>query len=289
MSGCTHLRMLPELPLNIYIIDATECTSLETLSLRPESDFRSKISLINCDKLIKNQGYGDLLSTMLRGYIFNHEGLQGDSFHVEIPGSEIPKWFSHQNVGGSVNLQVPSNLLDIILSEEFGKIESYQLWLEYFPSTCFRVDYILDEVDVNGLSQIEVKFEAKGPGLEVTKCGAHWVFEQDIEDLINQTKAGPSNCIITPYDEDGFEDSEKDTKIKRSSDDSDGEGAGSASNDEPPHLKWIRHPDLIENCFYGICTADQLFSSLILFYLILDTKKYLFWTLLKRRNCHVAS
>ena len=106
---------------------------------------------------------------------------------------------------------------------------------------------ISNQVNANGFSQIEVKFEPEGPGLEVTKCGAHLVSERDIEDLINQAKAGPSNCIITPYDEDGFEDSEKDTKIKRSIDDFDGEGAGpsgeATSNDEPPHL------NLIENWF----------------------------------------
>ena len=231
---------------------------------------------------------------------YTFQGLQGYSFHVEIPGSEIPKWFSHQNVGDSVNVQVPSNLLgnksigiavcavfifrqhhplhqlqiyddtDIIvthsllclvdgkgferirLSEEFGKIESHQLWVEYLPFTHvvangFSQIEILNKVDANGFSQIEVKFEAHGPGLEVTKCGAHLVFERDIEDIISQTKAGPSSCIITPYDEDGFDDSEKDTKIKRSSDDFDGEGAGpsaeATSNEEPPHL------NLIENWF----------------------------------------
>ena len=217
--------------------------------------------------------------------------------YVKIPGSEIPKWFNHQNVGGLVNLQVPSDLLgnklmgiavcavfvfrkhhplhqlhikdygdyigthklrcsiggsqqiSIILSEEFGKIEPYQIWLRYIPPTCFGVNWkeISNQVNANGFSQIEVKFEPEGPGLEVTKCGAHLVSERDIEDLINQAKAGPSNCIITPYDEDGFEDSEKDTKIKRSIDDSDGEGAGpsgeATSNDEPPHL------NLIENWF----------------------------------------
>nr|POF25890.1 disease resistance protein rrs1 [Quercus suber] len=271
----------------------------------------------NLKQLILQRCCGDLFSTMLRRYIINPKGNE-PSFgnYVEIPGSEIPKWFSHQNVGGSVNLQVPSDLLgnklmgiavctvfvfrkhhplhqlhirdygdmigthylgcsigglekvSLILSEEFGKIESYQLWLEYFPSTYFGEYWkeIWDQVEANGFSQIEVKFKPIGPGLEVTKCGAHLVFERDIEDLINQTKAGPSNCIITPYDEDGFEDSEKDTKIKRSCDDSDGKGAGpsgeATSNDEPPHL------NLIENCysFYGICTADQLFFSLILLY-----------------------
>ena len=229
------------------------------------------------------------------------QGRQFDCFHVEIPGSEIPKWFSHQNVGGSVNLQVPSDLLGnklmgiamcavfvfrqhhplhqlhvfdlgymlqthvlhcyiggsygmgIILSEEFGKIESCQLWLRYFPCTYHEVDWKekLNQVDANRFSQIEVKFEPFGLGLEVTKCGAHLVFERDIEDL-NQTKARPSNCIISSYDEDGFDESEKDTKIKRSSDDSDGEGAGpsgeATSNDEPPHL------NLIENWFGNLRT-----------------------------------
>ena len=58
-GGCAHLRMLPKLPLNIKYIDATECTSLETLSLRPEYDFRADFRLLNCDKLIKNQGCSD--------------------------------------------------------------------------------------------------------------------------------------------------------------------------------------------------------------------------------------
>ena len=73
MGGCTHLQMLPKLPLNIKYIDATECTSLETLSLRPKYDFQPSFRLLNCDKLFKNQGYSDLFSTMLRRYIVNHQ------------------------------------------------------------------------------------------------------------------------------------------------------------------------------------------------------------------------
>uniref|UniRef100_A0A7N2MFZ4 ADP-ribosyl cyclase/cyclic ADP-ribose hydrolase n=1 Tax=Quercus lobata TaxID=97700 RepID=A0A7N2MFZ4_QUELO len=297
LGGCTHLQKLPELPFKIIYIDATECTSLETLSLTPEYNFRPEFCLLNRDKLIY-EGCGDLFSTTLRRYIINHQSQQDYSFdpayHVVIPGSEIPKWFSHKNVGDSVNLQVPSNLGNKLMGiaacavfvfrqhhplhqlhftdyglwcsvsgerrvghsfyEEFGKIKSYQLWLGYIPSASLGAGWKekLNQVDANGFSQIEVKFESAVQGLEVTKCGAHLVFETDIEDL-NQTKAGSSNCIITPYNEDGFEDSEKDNKIKRSSDDSDGEGAG-PSNEEPPHLKWIRHPDLIENWFGNLHT-----------------------------------
>ena len=134
MGGCAHLRMLPKLPLNIKYVDATMCTSLEPLSLRPEYDFWLNFRLLNCNKLIKNQGYGDLFSTMLRRYIINaqvslslslslsfellsimncmfHGPQDYPFYHLVISGSEILKWFSHQNAGGSVNLQVSSDLL----------------------------------------------------------------------------------------------------------------------------------------------------------------------------------
>ena len=71
IGRCTHLRMLPNLPLNIKWIDATKCTSVETLSLRPESNFWPKFDLLGCNKLIKNQDSGDLFSTMLRRCIIN--------------------------------------------------------------------------------------------------------------------------------------------------------------------------------------------------------------------------
>ena len=205
-----------------------------------------------------------------------------------IPGSEIPNWFEHQNVGASVNLQVPSHLLlsskfmgivvcvvfifcqhhplhqlhqlgmqcicevygyDIFrlflpLSEELGKIESYHLWIEYFPFTYFGGRW-KEELDANEFAQIEVTFKPEGLGWELTKCGAHLIFEQDIEDL-KQTKPGSSSCTITPYyEDDDLGDSEKDTKIKESRD------------DEPPHPKWTEHPNLIENWIGNLCIQGQ--------------------------------
>nr|XP_023880431.1 TMV resistance protein N-like [Quercus suber] len=111
LSGCTSLQSLPKLPLNIKEIDATECTSLETLSLRPEDDFYPYFCLLNCEKLIENQGYSDMLLTMPRRYfIKKHCKLDEELCGLQIPGSEIPSWFSHQSVGESVNAQVPSDL-----------------------------------------------------------------------------------------------------------------------------------------------------------------------------------
>ena len=71
------------------------------------------------------------------------------------------------------------------------------------------------------------------------------ICEQDIEDL-KQTKLGSSSCTITPYyEDDDLGDSERDTKIKESLD------------DEPPHPKWIEHPNLVENWIENLCIQGQ--------------------------------
>nr|POF00759.1 disease resistance-like protein csa1 [Quercus suber] len=272
LNFCTSLRSLPKLPLKIEVIGARYCTSLETLPIRPEDEFVPGLDLTNCVKLIANQENSDVLSGMLRRYIINyqiHVKREERYYGFVIPGSEVPKWLSHKNVGMSVNLQVPSSDLlcnklmgivlcvvfvfrqhhpfdqlqscsvgffgtfthelrcsiiadgceidtrSLLLSEEFGKIESYHLLLYYLPSRDFisfgNWKEKLIPVDANGLSHIEVKFETEGPGLEVTKCGANLVFGQDIED-VKQTKAWSSSCSIAPYEDD------LDTKIKQSRD-----------------------------------------------------------------------
>ena len=138
------------------------------------------------------------------------------------------------------------------VSEKLGKIESCQLALFFAPSKYLGHDWKekLNGVDANGLTQIEVKCETKGPGLEITKCGANWVFEQDIEDL-KQTKAWPSSCSVTPYEDD------LDTKIKQSRDEAGPSG-------EAPHPKWIQLLNLIQslvlclgNWLGNLCTPGQ--------------------------------
>ncbi|XP_030961555.1 TMV resistance protein N-like [Quercus lobata] len=110
MSGCTNLRLLPELPLNIEYIDAEGCISLETLPARPEDNF-PYLCLLNCVKLIDNEGYDNLFLTMLRHDFFERPDY--DWICVLIPGNNIPKWFSHQSEGASLNLQGPSDFLGI--------------------------------------------------------------------------------------------------------------------------------------------------------------------------------
>ncbi|XP_050279207.1 disease resistance protein Roq1-like isoform X2 [Quercus robur] len=268
LSDCKDLRLLSELPSNIRYFEAEGCTLLETLPFTPEDVFSPDLYLINCVKLIENQSFGDMFSTMLARYIQSPYDSSYQNFII--PGSEIPKWFSHQSEGTSLNLQGPSDItgiavcvvfairpylslhlppsefyrathniglscdvngyripvnLGVGLSEQFGKIESCHLWIKYFPLKRKRGKE-LSQIDANRLSQIDVKLEISpmGPGLVLTKWGARLVYEQDIEDL-KEKMPGSSSCSITPY-EDNLDDSATDTKIKRSRDDFEGDGAG---------------------------------------------------------------
>ena len=69
LCGCTHLRSLPELPLNINRIDADGCASLEILPLRLENGPYPYLSLLNCVKLINYENSSDMLLTTLRYHI----------------------------------------------------------------------------------------------------------------------------------------------------------------------------------------------------------------------------
>uniref|UniRef100_A0A2N9FWS0 TIR domain-containing protein n=1 Tax=Fagus sylvatica TaxID=28930 RepID=A0A2N9FWS0_FAGSY len=219
LSSCPDLRLLPELPLNIKYIRAVECTSLETLPIRPEDDFVPQLFLVNCLKLIENQCYDDVFLTMLRRF-FRKEHSNQDWLHYhylrkkhrpldwihdhfqEIPGSEIPKWFSHQKVGASMNLQVPSDLFYKCMGIAVCAVHVFR---QHHPldRLDFETHHVVSTVKVNGdeLKSIGLRLSEKF-GLEVTKCGAHLVYEEDL----NQTMGG---CSITPY-EDDVDDSAKD-------------------------------------------------------------------------------
>ena len=106
--------------------------------------------------------------------------------------------FSYKVMGSEI-----SDSHGIIFYEQFGKIGSSHLWLKYFPFENFqgKSGNKLSQIDANGFSQIDIRIETEGPSLEVMKCGARLVYEQDIEDL-KQTMAGSSRCSITPYEDD---------------------------------------------------------------------------------------
>ena len=77
--------------------------------------------------------------------------------------------------------QTRRRFISLGFSGQFGKIESYYLCLDYLccrsPTSEFKENWINSIQDANGFVQIEIGFATSGPGLEVTKCGAHLILE----------------------------------------------------------------------------------------------------------------
>ena len=227
IENCTSFLSLTQIPLSTQSIWANGCASLDYL--------------LNCFKLVDNQGFSDKFLKMLS----RCTDISGKyRFDLIVAGRNIPKCFSHQSEGASVTLQVPPNFDEKFLAigmcaafehlpsglgglfgcgshdrtrhmlfcsiafypkgelygstafnrkrisfpfhENFGQVESRHLWLIYLRREFFHK--IKDRVYSKGLHGengfvLQIKFKTEGTGLTVNKCGAHFVFKQDIEDL----------------------------------------------------------------------------------------------------------
>ncbi|XP_050240615.1 disease resistance protein RUN1-like isoform X2 [Quercus robur] len=259
-TGCTGLRSLPKFPSNIVSIRGYGCTSLETVPdlLKPNYLCEAELVLSNCSRLANNQGVIDMFFAVIRKHL---QGLSFDNRHdfqdfdnrydfqdfdnkwyyeILIPGSVIPKWFSHQSMGAKVTITVSSYLCDewmgIAVCVVFCSLPHHQIDLEGVLECWLMVNgkymscapsmitfvalsdhiwllYVLrqrykdDEVDVKLLKEWEAnEFKQIGieivasPGLEVKECGFRMVYKKDIEDL-NQTMVQSSNTSIIPYED----------------------------------------------------------------------------------------
>ncbi|XP_024042908.1 disease resistance-like protein DSC1 [Citrus clementina] len=113
LSYCERLQTLPELPCNLYDLDAHHCASLEALSGFSSISSSSFVDLRNCFKLDPNElseiGKDSLQSDHAR-WMKNMLESQNDEWIrrcMYFPGNEIPKWFRYQSMGSSVTLATP--------------------------------------------------------------------------------------------------------------------------------------------------------------------------------------
>ena len=143
LRNCWGLRSLPELPPSIISLDATNCTSLESIfSLKAVFNLnRISISFKNCMRLDEHSLYDimeDAYLTMVQATIRNvlvriphlskmqkaSEFKNGKDRYPEIkgkvcyPGSKIPEWFRYRTRQASITIELdqPYQLLGFFVS-----------------------------------------------------------------------------------------------------------------------------------------------------------------------------
>ena len=213
LNDCTSLRSLPKLPLNIVKVEAKGCSSLEMLPdpLKPSDSLEPSLDLENCVKLVDNQSCRDWFISGIKKSLKLSPSLPlsvlKESYNIVFPGSEIPEWFSHQNMGKEVKIKLPSHLcknvgiaicvvcptLDYSLTANGKEISFESGTVVPVSADHLRLVYVtpqfldeesnklLREGDVNGFSQIRIKI--KSWDVKVKKWGFHMIYKKDIEDL----------------------------------------------------------------------------------------------------------
>ena len=88
-------------------------------------------------------------------------------------------------VGFSGSAAIDRKHISFPFPEKFCRDKSGHLWLIYLRREYFREieDFVHYKTGNDGFS-LQIEFKTVGTGLMVTKCGAHFVFKQDIKYLI---------------------------------------------------------------------------------------------------------
>ncbi|MCD7452622.1 hypothetical protein HAX54_017601 [Datura stramonium] len=187
LEECKSLEVLPDLPLNIAVIEADECPALHSLgNLSPQHAFLRKVSFFNCFKLYnKPENWASI--------------IYGRFSILQLLG-KIPEWFDHQKIGGSLSVQLPSDWQDNIVRDfiveytfesapsaasKMGEVyETDHLWITYISFNLFRLlfpDFTAEDwTKVCGCLAIRVR---QDPWTKVRRCGVKVVYKQDLSTL----------------------------------------------------------------------------------------------------------
>ncbi|XP_010263324.1 PREDICTED: disease resistance protein TAO1-like [Nelumbo nucifera] len=160
LSDCTNLKALPELPSSLMHLHANGCTSMERLpNLSNNLNLRSLV-LRCCNKLVEIQGLQMLhlelidlagckeLANTWCNFLFK-ELFGGAKIEIFLPGSKVPKWFSHRRSGSSLSFDVPVDhkIQGLIVCAIYGgnKVVDLtsddEMWLCSIPHTDFRFPF----------------------------------------------------------------------------------------------------------------------------------------------------
>ncbi|CAL0324079.1 unnamed protein product [Lupinus luteus] len=120
LSDCKRLHFLPELPLSIKELYATNCSSLETVMFPLRTTdlvhaYKSYTTFQNCIKLDKHSlnAIGVNAHANIKELAYEHLSNIGTKFldgpaYVIYPGNEVPEWFNDRTTQAAVTIDLSS-------------------------------------------------------------------------------------------------------------------------------------------------------------------------------------
>ncbi|XP_071920263.1 TMV resistance protein N-like [Coffea arabica] len=108
LVGCKRLEILPELPPCIEEVYADNCTSLQSATDLTKHGLLHRISFSNCFKLLQDERTSSMIYATWN-HMLKEFSLRNGSFSICLPGGSIPSWFTHQNSGPSITIELPPN------------------------------------------------------------------------------------------------------------------------------------------------------------------------------------
>ncbi|KAM7487371.1 hypothetical protein LguiB_024855 [Lonicera macranthoides] len=225
LSNCKELKLLPPLPSSLVKLNAANCIALESISDLSNLSNLEDLHLTNCDKLVDVPGL-ECLKSLKRLYTGGCNSCSSavkrkldkvalrNLYHLSMPGSEIPNWFTPKEVRFSkrknhaikavifavvvsINHQIPDDRRDQIpatvdiqarILRSNKPVCTTVLDLIGVPNTNEDQVYLCRYHEYRGLvltlddgDKIEVVMRDPPfvKGVELKKCGVHMVYEND--------------------------------------------------------------------------------------------------------------
>ncbi|WKA11215.1 hypothetical protein VitviT2T_028739 [Vitis vinifera] len=244
LGHCQSLIIIPELPPSIRDVDAHNCTALFPTSSSVCTLQGLQFLFYNCSKPVEDQSsdqkrnalqrfpHNDAsssasVSSVTTSPVVRQKLLENIAFSIVFPGSGIPEWIWHQNVGSFIKIELPTDWYnddflgfvlcsilehlperiicrlnsDVFYYGDFKDIGhdfhwkgdilgSEHVWLGYQPCSQLRLFQFNDPNDWN---YIEISFEAahrfnSSASNVVKKCGVCLIYAEDLEGIHLQNR-----------------------------------------------------------------------------------------------------
>lgn len=220
--NCKNLQSIAELPSSLLLLDATNCTSMESLAV-PSN--KCALKLRGCQKLREIHGIegGSDCTSVVHMECCNNLSnnfkrslvqalCKGKRDEIFFPADEIPEWFSHHGDGSSLSFLLPAlsfgdELLAMIVWVVFAVDE--RRFLNLYPSAIIRnksngkklversmhigfissshswvshAPFVVLPCAMEGGGELELNVEVEEDAI-VEKCGVHLVVKRaDLRD-----------------------------------------------------------------------------------------------------------